>query len=51
MEGPPSTFVLMGSFKSASGPSSNTDPAGMRTKFAALAGLLSQYPRLQVIAA
>ena len=47
MDGAPATFVLMGNFKSASGPTSNADPAAMRTNFAALAGLLAQYPTLQ----
>lgn len=48
MEGAPATFVLMGNFKSPTGPGSNADPAAMRTNFAALAGVLSQYPTLQV---
>ena len=49
MEGAPATFVLMGNFRSPTGTGKGaTDPAALRTEFAALAGLLSQYPNLQV---
>ena len=44
----PSSFVLMGNFQSQPATTASTDYAAIRDQFKSLAGIISQYHRLQV---